>query len=98
MPEICCSSVRVVGWACAMFLRTASPKTMKAGLPVLAASPLRHSRSCLSRTCWAGVSGREADLSASALRAFGRDDADVDEEWLRPDFLPRVFDCDLVSS
>src|SRR6266567_9590093 len=45
----------VVGHARTMECRTESAKTMKAGLPVLAASALRHSRRRVSRSFCAGV-------------------------------------------
>src|ERR1700736_3991880 len=62
MPEMVWSSERRAGRARTMLWRIASEKTMKAGLPVLAASVLRHSRRRPSRSFWAEV---KADLSGS---------------------------------
>src|ERR1700748_2036161 len=48
-PETCSNVAIVLGQAMTMLWRTASEKTMKAGLPVLAASILRQLRRAASR-------------------------------------------------
>ena len=68
MPEICWRLVRFCGAAVTMLRRTLSPKMMKAGLPVLAASALRHSRRRASRSFCAGVKG--ASVSCAALHGL----------------------------
>src|SRR5580693_3549912 len=55
MPEMVRSSDRVLGAAMTRFWRTVSLKTMKAGLPVLAASDFRQARRLASRFFCSGV-------------------------------------------
>src|SRR5262245_25110740 len=92
MPLTFFSCEMVVGWAWTMLWRTASEKTMKAGLLVLDASVLRQSRRVCSSACCAAVRGAEAGLSTS-LR-FGRDDT----AWEILDCLVRFFGGDDVWS
>src|SRR5271168_2888415 len=71
MPETWSSAVMLRGAARTMFSRLLSAKTMKAGLPVLAASALRQSRRRASRSFCAGVklagSRLGADLALEEL-------------------------------
>src|SRR5271154_6962931 len=74
MPETWSSAAMLWGAARTMFSRLLSEKTMKAGLPVLAASALRQSRRRASRSFCAGVklgaSRLTADLAPPADRAL----------------------------
>src|SRR5580698_2044968 len=65
MPETWSSAAMLWGAARTMFSRLLSEKTMKAGLPVLAASALRQSRRRASRSFCA-----EVKLGASRLAAL----------------------------
>src|SRR5580698_3874102 len=67
MPEMVRSSVRFLGAATTRFWRTVSLKTMKAGLPVFAASDLRQARRLASRDFCSLVYEAVA-CSRSALR------------------------------
>ena len=68
MPETVRRSEIVCGLARTRLRRTASPKTMKAGLPVLAASDLRHARSLPSSCCCAGVKAAVVWSRSAVLR------------------------------
>src|ERR1039458_9066314 len=66
MPEMVSSCGSDCGHAMAILRRIASLRTMKAGLPVLAASDLRHARRLAASCSCAGV--RLVDRSCADLR------------------------------